>query len=454
MANINTTEVISQSKFNRFHFILLFWCTFIIAFDGYDLVLYGSVVPYLIEEWSLSTVQAGTIGSYGYIGVMFGAISFGILADRIGRKNVILLCIMLFSLFTALCGFAPNPEMFSIYRFIAGLGLGGIMPNIIALMTDYSPKTSRSTLVSIVLCGYSVGGMMAPTLSIFLIPQFGWEIIFWIAGIPLLLLPIMYKQIPETPNFLILKGRNQELSKMLTKVNPGFTYSKSVQFEMRTFTENGSSVGQLFKNKRGLSTSMIWVTFFMSLLMIYGLNTWLPKLMFEAGYAIDSSLRFLIVLNFGAIVGTLIVGRLSDKWGPKKLLIPMYVIGAVCLVLLGFKSSMFILYILVAIAGACTIGSQNIANAFVSQYYPPAIRSTALGVSSGVGRIGAIIAPTLGGILLAAALPIQLNFLAFAIPGIIAAIALSFVPEKYAYYKQLEKKTSQEVSLHKAAGND
>ncbi|WP_209123594.1 aromatic acid/H+ symport family MFS transporter [Alkalihalobacillus sp. BA299] len=453
MANINTTEVIGTSKFNRFHFMLLFWCTFIIAFDGYDLVLYGSVVPYLIEEWSITTVQAGAIGSYGYIGVMIGAISFGILADRIGRKNVIILCIVLFSLFTALCGFAPNPEVFSIYRFIAGLGLGGIMPNIIALMTDYSPKTSRSTLVSIVLCGYSVGGMMAPTLSIFLLPMFGWEIIFWIAGIPLLLLPIMYKQIPETPNFLIATGQSHKLSKILSKVSPSFTHNKNDQFEVKTNSESGSSVGQLFKNKRGLSTGMIWITFFMSLLMIYGLNTWLPNLMFEAGYALDSSLTFLIVLNFGAIVGTLIIGRLADKWGPKKMLIPMYVIGGICLVLLGFKNNIFVLYVLVAIAGACTIGSQNIVNAFVSQYYPPRIRSTALGVASGVGRIGAIIAPTLGGILLAASLPMQMNFLAFAIPGIIAAIALSFVPEKYAYYKQLDKNDSQEIKLDKVAGD-
>jgi AAHS family benzoate transporter-like MFS transporter len=438
MANINTTEIISSSKFNRFHAVLLFWCTVIIAFDGYDLVLYGSVVPYLIEEWSLTTVEAGTIGSYGYIGVMVGAITFGILADRIGRKNVILLCIALFSLFTAFCGFAPNPEAFSIYRFIAGLGLGGIMPNIIALMTDYSPKTKRSILVSIVLCGYSVGGMLAPTLSIYLIPQFGWEVIFWIAGIPLLFLPLLYKQIPETPNFLIAKGRNIELSNVLAKVSPDFTFHPNDQFEKRTINESDSSFGQLFQQKRGLSTSMIWIAFFMSLLMVYGLNTWLPKLMIEAGYALDSSLTFLIVLNFGAIVGTLIVGRLADKWGPRKMLIPMYVVGAICIIMLGFSSNLFVLYVLVAVAGACTIGAQNIANAFVSQYYPPFIRSTALGVASGVGRIGAIVAPTLGGILLAASLPIQLNFLAFAIPGAIAATVLWFVSEKYAYYNQEE----------------
>lgn len=160
MASINTTEVISNSKFNRFHFGLLAWCFIIILFDGYDLVVYGTVVPVLTEEWNLTSVEAGAMGSYGLFGMMFGAIFFGTLADRIGRKNVIAISLILFSLFTLLCGFASTPTIFSTFRFLAGLGLGGIMPNVIALLTDYAPKTMRSMVVSIVLCGYSFGGCL------------------------------------------------------------------------------------------------------------------------------------------------------------------------------------------------------------------------------------------------------------------------------------------------------
>ena len=188
----------------------------------------------------------------------------------------------------------------------------------------------------------------------------------------------------------------------------------------------------LFKDNRALSTIMFWIAFFSCLLMVYGLNTWLPKLMIEAGYALNSSLGFLIALQGGAIIGTLIMGRLCDKYGSKKILVPMYASGAIALTLLGFGGNMFVIYLFVAIAGAATIGSQNIVQAYVSQYYPANIRSTALGMASGIGRIGGMLGPILGGFLLSITLPIHMNFIAFAIPGLIAAIALALVPVKHA----------------------
>ena len=173
---------------------------------------------------------------------------------------------------------------------------------------------------------------------------------------------------------------------------------------------------------------MIWIAFFMCLLMINGLTTWLPKLMVEAGYALNSSLTFMIVLNLGAIVGTLVLGKLADSWGVKRVLVPMFVISALSLTLLGFGNSMAILLLLVAVTGACTMGAQNISYSFVSQYYPSHMRSTAIGLASGVGRMGAIVGPTFGGVLLTLGLPVQMNFLFFAIPGVFAALAFLFVP--------------------------
>ena len=174
----------------EFHGVVLFWCAFAIIFDGYDLVIYGSVLPSLMEEWSLTPNQAGTLGSVALIGMMLGALIFGPLADKMGRKNVILFCIALFSLFTGLIGISSGPVEFGIYRFIAGLGLGGVMPNAIALMTEYSPKKLKSTLVSIMFSGYSVGGMLAAGLAISLIGQFGWRSLFYVGALPLLFLPL------------------------------------------------------------------------------------------------------------------------------------------------------------------------------------------------------------------------------------------------------------------------
>ena len=438
MTVINTNEVIANSKFNRFHLSLLLWSFLIIAFDGYDLVVYGTVVPMLIEEWNLTSVEAGAMGSYGLFGMMFGAIFFGTLADRIGRKKVIVLTVILFSLFTLLCGFADTPTMFSTFRFLAGLGLGGIMPNVIALLTDYSPKSMKSMLVSIVLCGYSVGGILAPLLGIYLMPQFGWESIFWVAGLPLLALPLMYKKMPETASHLIRTGNKKELFAILAKVSPGSVFNDNDEIlELEKADSKVPLVG-LFKDKRGFSTVMFWIAFFSCLLMVYGLNTWLPKLMMDAGYGLNSSLGFLIALQGGAIVGTLIIARLCDKYGAKKMLVPMYASGAVVLTLLGFGGNIIVIYILVAIAGAATIGAQNIVQAYVSQYYPAYIRSTALGTASGIGRIGGMLGPILGGFLLSISLPIQMNFIAFAIPGLIAAVALALVPEKGSHAKRKE----------------
>jgi MFS transporter, AAHS family, benzoate transport protein len=447
LATINSTEIIANSKFNRFHLGLLLWSFFIISFDGYDLVVYGTVVPTLIEKWNLSPVEAGAIGTYGLFGMMFGAILFGTLADRIGRKNVIAITLVLFSFFTFLCGFAETPTVFSTFRFLAGLGLGGIMPNVIALLTDYAPKNMRSMIVSIVLCGYSIGGILAPLLGIFLMPKFGWESIFWVAGLPLLLVPFMHKQLPETASYLIRTGKKEKLISALTKVSPGSKFNKHDEIVEIKLQETKVPIIGLFKEKRALSTVMFWIAFFSCLLMVYGLNTWLPKLMIEAGYGLNSSLTFLITLQGGAIIGTLIIGRLCDKYGSKKMLIPMYASGAVALTLLGFGGSSFLIYLLVAIAGAATIGAQNIVQAYVSQYYPPNMRSTALGMASGIGRMGGMLGPLLGGFLLSVSLPIHLNFIAFAIPGLIAAAALAIIPVRHAFSNENDAK-NESITTH------
>lgn len=449
MAYINTTEVIANSKFNRFHLGLLIWGFLIILFDGYDLVVYGTVVPFLINKWHLTAVEAGAMGSYGLFGMMFGAIIFGILADRIGRKNVIAITLLLFSLFTLLCGFAKTPTLFTAFRFLAGLGLGGIMPNVIALLTDYAPKSLRSMIVSIMLCGYSVGGILAPSLGILLMPTFGWESIFWIAGLPLLALPLIYKQLPETMSHLIRTGKKEILLTTLSKVSPGTTFNKNDEIAEIKGSELKIPVVSLFKNNLALSTVMFWIAFFSCLLMVYGLNTWLPKLMIEAGYGLNSSLGFLITLQSGAIIGTLIIGRLCDKYGSKKMLVPMYASGAIVLTLLGFVGNTFVIYVLIAIAGAATIGAQNIVQAYVSQYYPAYIRSTALGVASGIGRTGGMLGPLLGGFLLSVALPIKWNFIAFAIPGLIATIALALVPERHAYYNKVSNEGDPSLESNK-----
>ena len=430
MRSINISRIVDESKFNRFHGLVLALCAFIIVCDGFDLVIYGSVVSVLMEDWQLTAVQAGALGSYALIGMMFGAFIFAPLADKIGRKKVIILSVFLFSLFTGLIGFAKSPTEFGIYRFISGIGLGGVLPITVALMTEYAPKHLKNRLVTIMMCGYSIGGILAAGLGIFIIPRYGWESVFFVGALPLLALPIIIKWLPESLGFLLARNKKKEIGRLLSKIDPTFTPEKNDQYEVVIPKKTGMIGANLFQEGRALSTLLFWVSFFMCLLMVYGLNTWLPKLMAQAGYALGSSLMFLLVLNAGAILGSLIGGWAADRWNTKKVLIFYFILGAIALTLLGTHPNTFVLYTLVAIAGATTIGTQIILYSYVSQYYPITMRSTGLGWASGVGRIGGIVGPIMGGFLLGAQFPLQFNFMAFAIPGMIAAIAVAIIREK------------------------
>ena len=423
MSRILVEEVIDKAKISPFHWRILFWCTLIIIFDGYDLVIYGVVLPILMQQWQLDPVTAGALGSTALFGMMIGAMLLGTLSDRFGRKKMIVLCIVLFSGFTALNGFAQTPLQFGVMRFIAGLGIGGVMPNVVALMSEYSPRRIRSTLVAVMFSGYAISGMLSAVLGIWIVPQFGWQVMFYLAVIPLLLLPLIWTQLPDSVAFLVRQGKIAEARKVLAALT-GKPLPDDAELAVHQPQKTEQSLAALFSNNRALSTLMFFQAFFMCLLMVYGLGSWLPKLMTMAGYGFGSSLMFLLFLNIGGIIGAIGGGWLSDRFHPRPVLMLFFTLAAVSLALLGFKSHVAVLYFLVTVAGATTIGSQILLYAYVAQFYPTAIRSTALGWSSGVGRIGAILGPVLGGALLAMQLSHQMNFLAFVVPGALAVIAI------------------------------
>ena len=424
MRTLDVNALLDNATFNAFHWRVLFWCSLIIVFDGYDLVIYGVVLPVLMQEWGLTPLQAGALGSYALFGMMFGALFFGSLSDRIGRRKVIAFCVVLFSFFTVLNGLARNPTEFGICRFIAGLGIGGVMPNVVALMNEYAPKRSRGLLVAIMFSGYSVGGMLSAGMGIVLIPQFGWQAVFYVAAVPLVLLPLAMRQLPESVSFLFASGAQARAGAVLQQVEPSYTASPGDRFSIVSGSIANARVGQLFEGGRAFSTLMLWVAFFCCLLMVYALNSWLPKLMNNAGYGLSSSLGFLIVLNLGAIIGAIGGGWLGDRFRLDRVLVAFFAMAAVSISLLGLKSPTPVLYLLIAVAGAGTIGTQILANACAVQFYPAHVRSTGLGWAMGVGRTGAIIGPVVGGALLAAQLPLPLNFLVFAAPGAVAALAM------------------------------
>jgi AAHS family benzoate transporter-like MFS transporter len=416
-------QTIAKSKLNRFHIGSMLMCLFVVMMEGYDLVIFGSIVSHLIEEWQLSTVTAGFIGSAALAGMMIGSFSLGILADKIGRKQVTILCLTTFSVFTGISGFIHSAWLFAGCRFLAGLGIGGAMPNAIGLLSDYVPAKRRNIMVAITTTGMQIGGILAPVISIAAVPTLGWRFCLYIAFIALIAVPVMIRLLPNSLDNLYVRGKMEEIKRILKKVSPE-TDSAEIQWTLGASNTEKSPVVELFRNNRALNTIMFWVAFFMGLLMIYGLNTWLPKLMETAGYSLGSSLVFLIVLNSVGLVGTVVLGQVADRMkNSRALLIGLYLVGAVVMALIALVGNVTAAYILIGICGICTFGSQNIGIAFVSHYYPGKIRTTGLGVCNTVGRVGGILGPTFGGILLAAQLPMFYNCLAFAIPGVLASIA-------------------------------
>jgi AAHS family benzoate transporter-like MFS transporter len=425
MRQIDVHPVIDNARFSRFHWMVMALCALLLIFDGYDLFIFGVVLPSIMQEWNLTPLEAGALGSYALFGMMFGALGFGTLADRIGRKKGIAICFVLFSTATILNGFASNPTEFGIFRFIAGLGCGGLMPNAVALMNEYAPKRLRSTLVAVMFSGYSLGGMLAAGVGIYMLPRFGWESMFFAAAVPLLLLPLILWKLPESVGFLVRQGRHEQARAVLAQVEPGLALDAADQLQMSDAKGQGVGVFELFRDGRALRTLCLWLAFFCCLLMVYALSSWLPKLMASAGYSLGSSLSFLLALNFGGMAGAILGGWLGDRFNLGKVMVAFFVAAAASISLLGFNSPTPVLYGLIFIAGATTIGTQILLYAGAAQFYGLSIRSTGLGWASGIGRNGAIVGPLLGGALMAINLPLQLNFIAFAIPGAVAALAMA-----------------------------
>ena len=425
---VNVNDIIDRAKFSGFHFQVVAWCLLIILFDGYDLAINGVVLPLLMEDWGLSAVQAGMLASTALAGMMFGAMIFGSLADKIGRKKVIMICIVLFSGLTCAGGFASNPTEFAVLRFLAGLGIGGVMPNLVALTSEYAPQKMRSTLVTTMFSGYAVGGVMAALLGAWFTPSFGWQIMFFIAGIPLLLLPVIWKFLPESLTFIVQQNRQAEARKIVRRLSPVVMVKEDTTFELHQVdVPESANVVSLFKRGRAVNTLLFWVAFFTCLLTMYALSSWLPKLMMAAGYSMDNSLMFMMVMNIGAVIGIVGGGILADRFHLKPVLMCLGMMGAVVMSLMGFQSNQFLLYILVFLAGAASIGSQMLLYSYVAQYYPLAVRSTGIGWSSAIGRMGAIIGPILIGSLLGMNLPAHFNFIAVGLPVLITAIAVALI---------------------------
>jgi MFS family permease len=363
------------------------------------------VLPSLLRDpaWGLNPATASLISVVGLLGVMVGALGIGPLTDRFGRRRMMLITVTSFSVLTLLCAFATGPVMFGVLRFLAGLGLGGVLPVALAMVNEFARVGKGGSATTTMMTGYHVGAVVTALLGILVIPSFGWRAMFVIGALPaLVLVPLIAARLPES-----LTG--------------------DAVAETAEVTGTRNPVAALFRGGYLRATLAFWVTSFMGLLLVYGLNTWLPEIMRSAGYELGAALALLLVLNVGAVVGLLVAGRVADRMGLRKAVIGWFTAAAVFLALLSIRLPGIGVYVSVLLAGVFVFSSQVLVYAAISRHYPAAVRATALGAASGIGRLGAITGPLIGGALLTAGIAYPWGFYVFALVAALGAVAVAAV---------------------------
>jgi MFS transporter, AAHS family, benzoate transport protein len=436
--------------------LVLAICGITIVADGYDVVVFGVVVPSLLHEpgWGLTPAGAGLIGSLALTGMLIGATTVGTLTDTLGRRRMLIGCLVWFSAMTGLCTIAPSPEMFGVFRFLAGLGLGGVLPTATALAGEYSPQRARNLVFAIVFSGFPVGGIIAALTGMFIIPQFGWRPMLLLALLPLfLVVPLALRFLPESIAFLLAKNRDAEAEKIANRWRISLDdarqeVSASAEPRARLGSGSAASVRGLFSRSYVLATLCFLGMTFLCLFMIYGVNTWLPEIMRRAGYSTGSALGFLLVFNLGAVVGTLIISLAADRLGSKPIIVTTYFLAAVAVILLSLRLPTAVLYTAVALAGIGTMGTQTFVLAYVSKHYPVHMGATAMGWTLGFGRLGSMLAPPVLGLIIGAGLGFEWNFYALAVPGVLGALLIGLVPRAPEAKIPTANKTAPSLTKH------
>ena len=384
----------------RVTYTVLFVCWLAILFEGYDVGVMGAVLPAMAEDksWNLSPLQLGALSSYALIGMFFGAFLIGTLSDLLGRRRMLLLCIALFSLTMLGAAWAPSPLWFGIFRFIGGLGLGGVIPVAAALTIEYSPPHRRSFNYGLMYSGYSLGILCAAAVAIWLLPIWGWRGVIGAGAVPLLLVLPMSRFLPESMEYLASQGRRQDaqaLAGQLGMAVPQMTLSAAVQARPGW----RQVLATVFARGNLRATVCFWVALFCGMLLVYGLNTWLPSIMRRSGYDLGSSLAFLVVFSLASALGGLFLGKVADRTSVRAAVALFYLLGALGVAALMFKHTLIINFTLVALAGIGSISSSLILTGYLADYYPAHARGSATGWALSFARIGAMCGPMLGGVL-------------------------------------------------------
>ncbi|MEG2926409.1 MAG: aromatic acid/H+ symport family MFS transporter [Glutamicibacter sp.] len=428
---MNTSPMTSSNAANGAVRWVVVIAAIALIFDGYDLVVFGTIVSTLLADPSqlgqLDEAAAGLLGSYALLGVMVGALSTGAIGDYIGRRKAMITGIIWFSVGMGLTALAPDTLWFGILRFLTGMGVGAIVATAGAVVAEFAPKNRRNYYNAIVYSGVPAGGVLASLLAMVLSDVIGWRGLFLIGALPLLfLLPMAWFKLPESPQWLLSRGRVAEAREVAART--GMLLELPSDADAGQLKAERVGFAALATRRYALPTALLGMMSFAGLLLTYGLNTWMPEIMQQAGYGKSHSLLFLLVLNLAAVFGGLLASVAADRVGPKQVVALTFFLAALAMVLLTLKLPLGLLLSLVAVAGVGTIGTQVLIYGFVSNYYHSAARGAGVAWCAGFGRLGGIFGPLLGGVLLSAGVSPGTAFYVFAAVAIVGTLVTTCVP--------------------------
>lgn len=441
---INAAQIIDDSRLGPYQLLVIALCGLCLVMDGFDVQAMGYVAPVVIHEWGIAKETLSPVFGAGLFGMLIGSLVFSALADKIGRRPVLIFATLCFAMCMMATGTSHSITELIGFRFAAGLGLGCIMPNAMALAGEYSPRRLRVTLMMIVSCGFTLGGVVGGLITAWLIPHFGWRSVFYVGGaLPFILGIVMWVGLPESIQFLVAReGRDDRVRRNLKRVIPGLALPDNAVFRL-VETPAGVTDGtsdqpipaltvaktaglpfiDLFRDGRATVTALLWIVNFANLLDMYFLSNWLPTVMHEAGFSVSTSVLAGTMLWTGGVIGTLLLGRIIDRLGFANVLAGTFVI-AICAVAAVGNSVVIAtggaVFAAIFFAGLSIMGGQPALNALAATYYPTSLRSTGIGWSLGMGRVGSVIGPVLGGSLMHLQWSTSSLFLAAAVPACVS----------------------------------
>jgi AAHS family 4-hydroxybenzoate transporter-like MFS transporter len=426
-SSVEITAWINQQRISRLQITVLCLCALCALLEGMDAQNIGFVAPAIIRDWALPPHSFTPAFMSGLFGLLIGCLFIAPLADKIGRKSILVGSVASFALFSLFSAEASSLESLSVLRFLTGVGIGGGMANSIAMTSEYFPERKRAGMTVIMFVGFALGASLGGFLSAYLIPHFGWKSVFIAGGIlPLGVAVLLAFALPESIRHLVAHNfEGAQIAAILRRINPFAAFPSDTNFTLAEERKSGLTVAHLFREGRTLGTFLIWTVFFMSLLDIYLVTSWLPVVLHDAGLTVSMSAVVTAILHLSGVIVCVALVPILDRRGCLVVMLPAYVLAAIGIAALGSVGTGVILLMLTAsAAGIGIVCGQNTANAFAAAFYPTYIRATGVGWALGIGRIGAVIGPGLGGIMLALDWSRQTMLLVSAVPELIAAAAI------------------------------